>query len=700
MKKFALILALGFCLGGIVGYLLAGTVSGLSPESRFAAPPVRDLTDSNSVTVERTEALRKDRFSAIQSIEDTLALPSDFAETEALYVLAGRSNADELQDLIYQASRIRENQDRNYALGILLGRLTELDPRSAIAIAASPMLKGQYPHEREAWIAWARLDFEAALSAAKETSGERRNRVAQALYRSLREPDAARDRQILTALGRRPSMNTNAQRVSWLAETSPASAVAYIETLDSLSAQQSAVRVLASSLQRSGADNIEDVAQLLSSPVLRRLLASSIRYQAARRDPEALLSRLAAKGTLGQSEELQQALAAFGQLALSDPERARQLAEQVDGGRNRQVVQTVAAVLVQVDPAGALEWVRERDQTPGQEMLISVLTQMATDNPDLAMAEAQLIGNERLRERAVSNIVQTSASADPAKAAELLEFVSNPRQRLRAINQLAQQWSRVDLEGALAWQSRLPADEQQPVLQQMVGALLYSDPDAAISLLPRLDAQSTAGVASSVVGVLSQQRSHAEAMAFVERYRDQPYYDSLKMQALSSLAVSDPDRAMALLRSSPAGAERDQALTHVAQQAAGSDPRKALRWVAELSDENQRSQARALIANAWLQNDPVRALNWINSLPIGQERDTVLSMAAYSLDTSNVASATSLLGSIEDRNLRATSLANFAMQIYLSDPAAAERILNDVELPPEQRQQYLDAVRRQGRQSW
>ena len=46
----------------------------------------------------------------------SLAVPTDFVQTEALYVLAGRSDSGAVQDLIYQANRIADTADREAAL--------------------------------------------------------------------------------------------------------------------------------------------------------------------------------------------------------------------------------------------------------------------------------------------------------------------------------------------------------------------------------------------------------------------------------------------------------------------------------------------------------------------------------------------------------------------------------------------------------
>ncbi len=699
MKKTVLVLSLGVVLGAAAGYGLSRQDSGLLlEEGRFAEnPPPRDLVDKDNVTAEAVETLRKAQFSSIRTIEDTLALPTDFAETEALYALAGRSSASELQDLIYQAARIREHQDRNYAVGILLARLTELDPRSAVAIAASPLLAGPYPHERQVWIAWARLDFDAALEAASETSGPRRHRVAQALYRSLRQIDPVRDDAILDALGARASLEVISQRVAWLAEDSPSTAVGYIESLKTSSEQRRAVQAFATSLSgrlaRDGQESAQAVADLFGSAALGRQFLTMVRYRMLQNDPETVLSALQASGQLGQQRRLDEVIAAIGQLARQDPERARAIVDEFDGERRKQALQSVASLLVEVDPEATLEWVRARDDSPGQLVMVGVLTQLARSNPDLALVEAELIGNRIVRDRAVAAIVQSAANADPEKASTLLAMLDKTSHRRQALQHIATRWATIDLDGAMAWQSGLPEHERRQVLQQMATSLLRTDIDAAISLLPGLDEPVAVGLASSIASALGQRRSYDEAMAFVERYRGQPQYDALKIQAVTSLAASDPDRAIAVLQGMPRGQQHDQVVGLIAQRIAADDPDKALRLSDGIADDEARSQTRALIVQGWFANDPARALQFLNTLPAGAERDTIAASSATALGAADPQSAMQVFDSIGNPALRSQAIASYAMQIYRNDPVRAERLLSEADIDPALREQYLQMLR-------
>lgn len=131
MNRILLTLIVGVALGAGTAYLLVQ--GGATNKPLLVRPePIRDVP---KMSVEDATAHRDDSYVEIKTIEDTLALPTDFAQTEALYVLAGRSDSRQVQDLIYQASLIADPSDRRGGLQILFSRLAELDPRSALALA-------------------------------------------------------------------------------------------------------------------------------------------------------------------------------------------------------------------------------------------------------------------------------------------------------------------------------------------------------------------------------------------------------------------------------------------------------------------------------------------------------------------------------------------------------------------------------------
>ena len=154
-------------VGLLVGAVLTLALMRLAPSADSPAPApavIRDIVEVPVMTVAEAESHRADKFDRIRTIEDTLALPGDFSQTEALYVLAGRADSAEVQDLINQSNRIADPTDRNAALSILFLRLAELDPLSALTMSRMRGFGNSRNLEDIIWRTWSKLDLDAAIA--------------------------------------------------------------------------------------------------------------------------------------------------------------------------------------------------------------------------------------------------------------------------------------------------------------------------------------------------------------------------------------------------------------------------------------------------------------------------------------------------------------------------------------------------------
>ncbi|MEO1203902.1 MAG: hypothetical protein AAFX10_14430, partial [Pseudomonadota bacterium] len=329
MLKTLGVMTLGIALGAAIAML---ALPRPAAELSLAEVPARDVDAPREVSVAAAEALREERFASVETIEDMLALPGDFAETEALYTIAGREDAAGLQKLIFEAARLRDSVDRNAALGILFMRLTELDPASAVAMARSPAFASSRSIARIVWETWARLDLDSALAAARAENGQERYRAVQYLYGSLRHDTIADAARIEAELGIAPSNNADNRLVVRLADRSVADAIAYIES-HPRNNRQAMLFALARHLGRSGVDDVENYANRLQSAGDRRTFEHAVQRARIEANPaaavQALLDDPAAPG---RQQHLQSAL---HYLANGDPTAALSFLGQMPDGMLR-----------------------------------------------------------------------------------------------------------------------------------------------------------------------------------------------------------------------------------------------------------------------------------------------------------------------------------------------------------------------------
>ena len=687
MRKQLGFLILGAALGALGTYALTDR----PVEAAFSAAPERDLGEIAPLSVQAAEQHRAERYAEITTIAETLALPTDFAQTEALYVIAGRSSSAELQDLIYDAARIEERLDRGAALQILFLRLTELDPMSAVAITRSPAFANERGFEHAVWENWGRVDLDAALEAAAALSGADRRRAAGALYAALRGIDDSRAQDIETALGVAPDRNARMLRIAALAESSPTEALAYVESFPNSQERMQYAGALAMTLaQRYGINQAGQYSELIKDAVMRQVYDGSITNMRNRNDPAAALQRILAEPLTNQSRNA--ALQTFQQLAQQDLDAAEAAYESATDSRLKNLLgQYLVSNMANKDPARALAWVKANNRPGQQQLITNVLVQLAQRDPDTAILEAQSITHFQNRENALSSVVRTVANNDPVRAAQLIDTLGESSSRQNLIAQVAQQWAQNDWRAAYDWLNSAEVPNRKAVLESMGYTLINSDLDAAVELLGRMPESSGLALRQQIANRFSEQRSVAAAERFIAQFANESDYPQLLGSVAMAAAANDPAAAVRIAGRIDSPELRDQVYSQTLAQQAERDPLGALQRLDLLSTVHGRAMATNQIINRWSRSDPEGALDYVTNLPRGDDRDNSINSVMRGLEPGSDR-AMALARSVSNDQLRQQMIMNQFYRLVSSDPARAQRLLASSGLEPHNRQQIHSMI--------
>jgi len=690
-KRYLLVVLM---LGIVIGSIATPYFAPRPQFPRFSQVVIPDMPEVADVSVAEAESLRTDRYEGISTIEEVLALPTDFAETEALYIIAGRSNSGDIQDLIYQAAKVRGRTDRLAALRILFRRLTELDPMSALAISRTPSFVTDKNLEKSVWVAWGRLDLAAAVDEARKGTPTEKRLAAQALYSAVRGLENSDSELIYAELGIKPGRNVRAQHLYALAEQSPADAIRYIESLSSLAEQREQFGWLAGLLARSGDELGESYADLIESTTNRQQFKQLLSMHGARSDPLAILEKMSTR-SMTQENQMQMA-SALKTLAADDPVKALEYLEQMpDSAAIRQYKSSIAMQIAGSDPAMALAWARENDTSPDQSTMVAVLSQIAQRDPQLALAEAQSIKNGRQREQLVSMIAMYISQTNPEEALQVLSQITDKRSRTAGASQIAAIWAASDFDGAVNWVSSLDLDTQQRALQSIGQNLVYTDLDRAMELLERFPGKNSKRLATQITQSLAETRGTDAAMSFANRYKGKPEYSGLQSIVIGMTANSDPSLAMQMARNVENEKSRDQLYARIIGEHAARDPQQAMQWMNSISGEKSRAAATAQIARQWYSQDPTAAGAWISGLPRGSTRDDAI-VATISSGGGSDDDFLDLIDTVSDPAKRKQATLMQIQMFMQSDPAEAERLLGEADLTDEERERYESMLRGYG----
>ena len=645
------------------------------------------------MSVEAADTHRKDAYTQLQTIEEILALPTDFAQTEALYILAGRSDARAVQDLIYQANQIANPVDRRGALRILFSRLTTLDPPSALALANTRNYSSNSQLKAMIWGEWSKNDFDSALTAAARLESDaHRNTAAQGMYAAHGFAGNDRIAVIEDTLGVPLNRNTRAQHLYSIASRSPVEAIAYVES-QAPQHQYTLAYWLADFLGRTNPESAQRLADLFESRRNRDIYLQTIASASAQSNPEAALEMALAQG--GNQRQRMQARAALGQLAAQDPDKAiTYMARARNREERRMFAMIIAQGLAQYNPDRALQWALENDDGGGQQVYLTVLSVIAHENPQRALDAAVGIKNMTKRRLALQSLFSTVSQNDPMLAIRYLNQIDNKEIKRSATSNIVQNWARADPDAAIDWVLTREGVDQRMLLSQVSLSVVHVDARAAMRLLPRLDDQSAANLRVQIVSRLASEGSLADARSFLSQHEGRQEYGEMFAALVRATAVSDFQSALQMAHSLQDGREKDQVMAELAQQRLIVDPAESIRLLALISDENQKNSATAQLAQQWQGQDERAVTNWARGLPRGPQRDSAI--AGLASDWQDMTPSRKLLiNSIGDLEKRRQAQVTLVYQVIQIDPDSARRLLLEFDLPEEYRQQVEATLDRQ-----
>lgn len=683
MSRIITALLAGLALGVAGAWWLAASRS--SPPALDEPLVVRDIVDVPKMRAVEAEAHREDRYARIRSIEDTLALPGDFSQTEALYVLAGRADSSEVQALIHEANRIADPTDRNSALSILFLRLAELDPLSALTMARMPGFSKNRSLESTIWRTWSKLDLDAALDAVKDlaTPGDR-DQAAQTILAAYGYLGNATTDRIEAELGVQANSNSRARYLFNIADRSPAEAIEWIESLPPAQ-QLEAVRWLAGYLARRDSAEMLAYSDLLRNSLHRRVFEDTVNSALAQEDPERFLANLPAGALRGPRGG--QYMAAFRALVAQDIDRALAYYGSLTSPNDRAVLGgMIAGEMAGKDPDRALRWALEQD-TSNFNLIVNVLSQIAAVDPAQALLAIEQIDNPQVRRQALGNVIMNAAQSDPLATRAYIDTIVDPRDREMATQSFYNSWIMTDPVAAVDHLLGSELKNAEPMIMQAGFNLAMNDLDAAIRTLPRLEGAAAAQWRTAIATQIVQQRGAEAAQRFVEQHRGKPGYSEMQVAVINGLADQDIHAARQMVDSMPAGSARDQSYANLVSRHAYSNPQEAAGWLAGIGDESMRGMASQQVASAWHQFDPQSATNWVLNQPGGPARDDAIVGLAANLVDQGSAAAADLVEQIDDPLKRRQAYIMQVWNLARTDQERARALLGRIDLSDEERRQ-------------
>ena len=612
MWKTLSLISIGALIGAALVFIFQGAPLDHGAEINRPASLQQGLTLSPA----DIQAARESNFADVQEIQDLLALPTEFARLEATHALAGRSNADRLQKLIFDGDRISERTVRDSTLTILFKRLAEVDPQTALALARIEPYSKDDGFEYAIWRIWARNNLDDAIIAVKAQAGRSyREAAAQSLYAAYGYTGNATTKRLAEELGIEPNRQTRLRFLRTLLEDSTDRAIGYISEEPSELRRTEYINWLAYAIDADNRSMALSYATRFTSASDRSLYTDLVEDRFARLNPIETLQEALATDDIGPGGDFGSALQ---ELAAKDISAAMNFYNEIDAPQARMMAAFIIAnELANSDPDAALDWVRSLDGSQKSLIEGTILAKIAESDPEFAIrAAVNLPGTRRLS--AISNILMQVTKSNPTLALDLLASLPENTNKARFEEQIGQAWLMNDPTAAIAWLKTLDGSEASRIASRTTTTrlLMQTQPEAAYQLLSLMDVPQRVRSVREIVVMLASIGDISQARSLVAEFKDQAGLEDIETSLIAGLARNDSEAAVQLALQLQDDKARNQALSNIATTIAADDPARAVSLLSSISNPQSRTNAERMVIVRLARTDQAAALRMLENLDI------------------------------------------------------------------------------------
>ena len=223
----------------------------------------------------------------------------------------------------------------------------------------------------------------------------------------------------------------------------------------------------------------------------------------------------------------------------------------------------------------------------------TVVSQIATENPERALQIALTSQQPTLRQQLIVTVIDSLSYNDPTRAAGIIDQLPYADVSAEAINSVVYNWANSDPDAAIAWVNSKSGQIRDDGLISIGSQLASVDPDLAASYLPQLNGPVRESWAENITYYYSSY-DLTEAAIWIENFRGEAIYENLLRSVVGTAASSDVDYALQLAQSMPGADQRNSLIRQIADQISYSDPQRAQLLYSRLpadEDQNQLEEA-------------------------------------------------------------------------------------------------------------
>lgn len=363
----------------------------------------------------------------------------------------------------------------------------------------------------------------------------------------------------------------------------------------------------------------------------------------ARKDPEAAWQAASTFGPL----KAQAQRSVIQSISSQDPAAAFKLASEIKSRQGSWAMSSVMSAWADRDPAAAGE--AARGLPLGQvrnQALDGLMERWAATDYDAAKAWAASLPTTREKVAATTSALQALAQMDPEKSLSLLNSADVGSGRGQVINQAITSLALKDFDQAISQASGFTNFIDK---SSALAALAENASEENREKILKLAASLPANLARSIYQGGIWERAYSDPAGIVETVGKIPLAsvrEQATNQAVEMLSYYQPDEAMKLFGSLQSASQNPDMASQIASSVAWTDPEKAVAWAEKLGTEALKKSALVAAISNWSQNDPEKAGQEISKIQNPDTRAEVARSVAASLANRSLAEAEKWAGSL------------------------------------------------------
>ncbi|MFZ0615052.1 MAG: hypothetical protein WAN16_01190 [Chthoniobacterales bacterium] len=283
---------------------------------------------------------------------------------------------------------------------------------------------------------------------------------------------------------------------------------------------------------------------------------------------------------------------------------------------------------------------------------------------DAAIAYVTQLPAGPMKSRGLQALLVTLAQKDPTKAVGLLDQISPGEPLSQALTFIGASWAMTDKKAALDW-----ANQQ-------------ADPQVKSQILAGV----TQGMAQKAMDLNEPNRA-------LEILQSLPAGDSREngiQSVLFQLSQNDSKGAVGYAMKLPSSENRDNMISSLADRWMRNDPQGALDWYGALTDPKLKERVSGNMIGILYSNDQKAAINMLNSLPEGISKDDAAVNISMSMVKIDPQSAIGLVSGIANAYRRSSAQKRIVSTWMRNDPSAATQWVNSSSLPQDVKELVLE----------